>query len=64
MVEIFTIQAGGIEKRRCGFFEGDPVLEFVAFRLAGVPVEYLLCIYNIPGRLKDTVIAVNLILKE
>ena len=57
MVPVFTIQSGGVKESPCSFFDMDPVLEFVAFRLTGIPVEHLLCIYNIQERLKDALMA-------
>jgi len=40
MVQVFTVQSGGVKKCRGSFFERYPVLEFVAFGFAGIPVEH------------------------
>src|SRR5262249_27016397 len=45
-LHVFTIQSVLIKKRRGSFFERYPVLEPVALRFSGIPVEHLLCIYN------------------
>lgn len=47
MFQVFAVQAGWIKKRRGSFFERYSMFEPVAFRLSGIPLEHLLCIYNI-----------------
>jgi hypothetical protein len=46
MLQVFAIYSVVIKKRRGSFFERYPVLEPVAFCFSGIPVEHLLCIYN------------------
>ena len=49
MFYVVTVETERIKKRRGGLFEGYPVLEPVAFRLARIPIEHYLCIYNMTG---------------
>jgi hypothetical protein len=49
MFNFVTVQTDRIKKRVAASSNETPVLEPVAFRLARIPVEHYLCIYNMTG---------------